>query len=65
MFCIYIAVYSSEFMKALSMYDGTGLADLEKDFISSLANSIKKSFNYLLLDPRVTKKLPNRRNSWG
>jgi hypothetical protein len=65
---IYIAVYSPELTEALSRYDITGLADLEEKLISSFANSnrcwregtLKSSFNYLLLDPRVTKNLPNR-----
>jgi len=73
MFCIYIAVYSPELTEALSRYDKTGLADLEEKLISSFANSnrplrggrLKGSFNYLLLDPRVTKNLPNRMNSLG
>ena len=72
MFCIYIAVFSPEFADALSRYDETGLADLEKKLISSLAKSssgekknAKHFFNYLLLDPRVTNNLPNRMNSLG
>ena len=71
MFCVYIAIYSPELTEALSRYDETGMADQEK-LISSLANSssgrggnLKYSFNYLLLDPRVTKNLPSRMNSLG
>ena len=73
MCCIYIAVYSPEFIEALSSYDETvGLADLEEKLISSFANgdswregTKKTSFNYLLLDPRVTKNLPSRMDSLG
>jgi len=74
MFCIYIAVYSPELTEPLSSYDETGLADLEEKLISSFANSnrwrggklqLKFSFDYLLIDPRVTKNLPSRMNSLG
>jgi len=72
MFFIYIAVYSPELTEALSRYDKTGLADLEEKLISSFANGdswregmLKGSFNYLLLDPRVTKNLPKRMYSLG
>jgi hypothetical protein len=72
MFCIYIAVYSPELTEALSRYDETGLAELEEKLISSLAKSssgkggnLKYSYNYLLLDPRITRNLPNRMNSLG
>jgi hypothetical protein len=74
MFCIYITVYSPELTEALSRYDETGLADLEEQLISSFAKinrrrggklKLKYSFNYLLLDPRITHNLPNRMNSLG
>ena len=67
MFCIYITVYSPELAEFLSTgwHDETGLADLEEKLISSIANSNKNSFNYLLLDPRITKDIPSRMNSLG
>jgi hypothetical protein len=72
MFCIYIAVFSPEFIEALSTYDETGLADLEEKLIVSIANSstrknghLKYSFNYLFLDPRDTDNLRRRMNSLG
>jgi hypothetical protein len=72
MFCIYIAVFSHEFIVALSKYNGTGMAVLEKKLITSIAKGIsgknghlKYHFNYLLLDPRVTNNLHSRMNSLG
>ena len=41
------------------------LVDLEKKLISSIANSGRNSYNYLLLDPMITKNLPSRMNSLG
>jgi hypothetical protein len=69
---MHIAVYSPEFTAALSRYDDTGLVYLEEQLILSLDNiehkrggNAKHSFNYLLLDPRVTKHLSSRMNSFG
>jgi hypothetical protein len=63
MFCIYIAVFSPYLTEA-PIYDDTRLADLEDKLIASLANSssnrariVKNSFNFLLLDPRITPKM--------
>lgn len=76
--CWYIIVnflpgYSPELCQAFIDWDPSGLNALEDKLISSFCNTdrcwreghLKSSFNYLLLDPRVTKNLPNRMHSLG
>ncbi|CAC5377516.1 ANKLE1 [Mytilus coruscus] len=65
--------YSPELCQAFIEWDPTGLNALEEKLISSFCNTdrcwregtLKSSFNYLLLDPRVTKNLPNRMHALG
>ncbi|XP_052098732.1 ankyrin repeat and LEM domain-containing protein 1-like [Mytilus californianus] len=65
--------YSPELCQAFIDWDPTGLNALEEKLISSFCNTdrcwregtLKSSFNYLLLDPRVTKNLPNRMHALG
>ncbi|XP_076102149.1 uncharacterized protein LOC143071614 [Mytilus galloprovincialis] len=65
--------YSPELCQAFIDWDPSGLNALEDKLISSFCNTdrcwreghLKSSFNYLLLDPRVTKNLPNRMHSLG
>ncbi|XP_052796855.1 uncharacterized protein LOC128229169 [Mya arenaria] len=63
--------YSAELRQALSgLQDMTGLRDLEERTFTAFQNpdparrwregTLKSSFNYLLLDPRITQNLPNR-----